>query len=203
MGQVARACDPVPVTAKIRLGLTPDSINAVEVARAIEEAGGAAVTVHGRTARAMFRGRADWERIAEIKPQLERIPLIGNGDLKTPQSVVAAFRDYGVDGVMIGRAALGRPWLFRQAEAALAGEPVPPDPTPDEQRELVLDHCRLMVEQFGPRLGTLRMRKAACRYAQGRHGARTFRAKLGHVDTPDQFVAVVQRHFPRDEADRQ
>ena len=122
---------------------------------------------------------------------------MGNGDLSTPEAVVAAFRDYSVDGVMIGRAALGRPWLFRQAQAAPAGQPVLPDPTLDEQRELVLDHYRLMVEQFGPRLGTLRMRKAACRYAQGRHGARTFRAKLGHVDTPDQFAAVVERHFRR------
>ena len=202
VGRVVRACDPVPVTAKIRLGLAPGSINAIEVARAIEEAGGAAVTVHGRTAQAMLHGRADWDRIAEIKPQLERIPLIGNGDLRTPQSVVAALRNYGVDGVMIGRAALGRPWLFRQARAALAGRPVPADPTLDEQQRLLLDHYRLLVEQHGERLGAILMRKHACQYVQGRRGARAFRAKVSQVDTPQQFVAVVERHFPSEEVDR-
>jgi tRNA-dihydrouridine synthase B len=197
--RVVEACDPVPVTAKIRLGLTPDSINAVEVARAIEEAGGAAVAVHGRTAQAMFRGRADWERIAEIKPQLARIPLIGNGDLNTPQSVVAAFVRYGVDGVMIGRAALGRPWLFRQAQAALAGEPVPPDPTPHQQRRMLLDHYRLLVEQLGEHRATVVMRKYACQCAPGRRGARSFRAKLNAVRTPQQLVEVLERHFPGDQ----
>ena len=202
VGRVVRACGPVPVTAKIRLGLTPDSINAIEVARAIEEAGGAAVTVHGRTAQAMFRGQARWDRIAEIKAQLERIPLVGNGDLKTPQSVVAAFRNYGVDGVMIGRAALGRPWLFRQAQAALAGEPIPADPTLDEQRGLVLEHYRLLVEQHGQRLATILMRKHACQYAQGRRGARSFRAKVSKVQTPEQFAAVMDNYFARSWIDR-
>ena len=106
VARVAAACRPTPVTAKIRLGCTRDTINAIDVAQAIESAGGAAVTVHGRTAEDMFRGSADWDEIARIKPHLSRIPLIGNGDLKTPQSVVEAFARYGVDGVMIGRAAL-------------------------------------------------------------------------------------------------
>lgn len=195
VGRVARACEPVPVTAKIRLGPAPDAINAIEVARAIEEAGGAAVTVHGRTARQMFRGRADWDRIAQIKPHLRRIPLIGNGDLTTPEAVVEAFRQYPVDGVMIGRAALGRPWLFRQAQAALAGEPVPPDPTLDQQRRLLLDHYRLLVDQLGQRKATILMRKYACQYAQGRRGVRAFRAHVSRVTTPEDFVAAVDRYW--------
>jgi len=199
VGRVASACEPVPVTAKIRLGLAPDSVNAIEVARAIEEAGGAAVTVHGRTAQQMFRGRADWERIAQIKPYLRRIPLIGNGDLATPEAVVEAFRQYPVDGVMIGRAALGRPWFFRQAQAALAGEPVPPDPPLDQQRRLLLDHYRLLVDQLGRRKATILMRKYACQYAQGRRGARAFRSHVSRVTTPEDFVAAVDRYFPRDE----
>jgi len=199
VARVARACDPVPVTAKIRLGLTRDTINAIEVARAIEEAGGAAVTVHGRTARDMFRGPADWDQIARIKPHLARMPLVGNGDLKTPQSVVEAFERYAVDGVMIGRAALAKPWLFRQAQAALAGEPVPPDPSLDEQRRLLLDHYRLLVEQFGPRRATVLMRKYAARYAQGCRGSRAFRANAARVTTPEEFFAVVREQFPRGE----
>ncbi|MHC4180760.1 MAG: tRNA dihydrouridine synthase [Planctomycetota bacterium] len=173
VARVVEACAPVPVTAKI-------------------------VTVHGRTAAEKYRGSADWQRIAEIKPHLRRIPLIGNGDLKTPQSVVEAFCRYGVDGVMIGRAALSRPWLFRQVRAALAGQPVPPDPTLAEQRQLLLDHYRLVVEQFGPEKGTILMRRYACRYAHGSSGARTFRSHVSGVSTPEEFAEVVDRFFPPD-----
>jgi tRNA-dihydrouridine synthase B len=200
VARVARACQPVPVTAKIRLGLSRKRINAVEVARAVEEAGGAAVTVHGRTAQDMFRGRADWQAIAEIKPHLRRIPLVGNGDLKTPEDVVEAFARFAVDGVMIGRAALGRPWLFRQAQAALVGQAVPPDPSPDQQRQVLLDHHRMLADRLGERRATILMRKYACQYAQGRRGARTFRARVGRVTTPEEFAAVVGEWFPQDEA---
>jgi len=198
VARVAAACAPTPVTAKIRLGCTRDTINAIDVAQAVESAGGAAVTVHGRTAEDLFRGRADWQEIARIKPHLARIPLIGNGDLRTPQDVVEAMRRYAVDGVMIGRAALSRPWLFRQAQAALLGEPIPPDPTPAEQRQLLLDHYRLVVERFGPVKGTILMRCYACCYGQGRSGARLFRRNITHAATPEEFTAVVERDFPRE-----
>ncbi len=168
--RVVDACRPTPVTAKIRLGCTRDTINAVDVAQAVEGAGGAALTVHGRTAADMFRGTADWHAIAQIKPYLHCIPLIGNGDLRTPQAVVDALRRYDLDGVMIGRAALGHPWLFAQSHAALAGLPIPEDPTLDEQREMLLRHYGLMVERFGAERGTILMRRYACCYAQGRRG---------------------------------
>ncbi|MBN1394703.1 MAG: tRNA-dihydrouridine synthase [Pirellulales bacterium] len=195
--RVAAACRPSPVTAKIRLGRTRDRINAIDVAQAVEGAGGAAVTVHGRTADQMFRGAADWEEIARVKPRLERIPLIGNGDLRTPAAVVEAFERYGVDGAMIGRAALGRPWLFAQAAAALRGEPVPPDPTLDEQRRLLLDHFAMIVEQYGPLKGTVLMRSRACRYGQGRSGACEFRRRISKAATQDAFAAIVEIAFPR------
>ncbi len=198
VARVANACRPVPVTAKIRLGRTRDWINAIDVAQAIEGAGGAAVTVHGRTAEEMFRGSADWDEIARIKPRLNRIPLIGNGDLRTATAVVEAFERYGVDGVMIGRAALSRPWLFAQAAAALRGEPVPPDPTLAEQRQLLLEHFRLVVEQFGPVKGTMLMRCYACRYGQGRGGAREFRRRITRASTPEEFAAIVESGFPRE-----
>ncbi len=197
---VARACAPTPVTAKIRLGACRDTINACDVAQAVEDAGGAALTVHGRTAADMFRGSADWEAISRIKPYLYRIPLIGNGDISTPQDVVEAFRRYDVDGVMIGRAALNRPWLFRQAQAALRGEPIPPDPTLAEQRAVMLDHFRFLTERFGPQQGTVLMRKYACCYANGRPGARAFRANVGKAVTPAEFHDVVEKYFPREEA---
>ncbi len=195
---VAAACRPVPVTAKIRLGCTRDSINAIDVAQAVEAAGGAAVTVHGRTAADLYRGSADWDEIAKIKPHLNRIPLIGNGDLKTPDAAVEAFARYGVDGVMIGRAALSRPWLFSQTAALLRGEPVPGDPTLAEQRQILLDHYRLTVERFGPVKGTVLMRCYACCYGQGRKGARAFRREIARAPGPEEFIAIVERDFPRE-----
>ena len=151
--QVVAACAPTPVTAKIRLGCTRDQINAIDIAQVVEGAGAAALTVHGRTAADMFRGSADWDRIAAIKPYLKRIPLIGNGDLDTPQKVVDAFRRYDVDGVMIARASLAKPWLFRQAAAALRGEPVPPDPTLDRRARATLASLRSHLQSIRRREG--------------------------------------------------
>jgi tRNA-dihydrouridine synthase B len=195
--RVVAACAPTPVTAKIRLGCTRDSINAIEVAQVVEQAGGAALTVHGRTAQDFFSGSADWQRISDIKPHLKRIPLIGNGDLSSVAAVLTAFSRYAVDGVMIARAALNRPWLFRQVQAALAGEPIPPDPTLAEERGLLLHHYQLVCERFGPQKGSILMRKYACCYAQGRPGAREFRTRVSHVSTPAEFCETVERYFPR------
>jgi tRNA-dihydrouridine synthase B len=195
--QVVAACAPTPVTAKIRLGCTRTRINAIEIAQVVEGAGAAALTVHGRTAADMFRGTADWDCISAIKPHLKRIALIGNGDLDSPEKVVEAFRRYDIDGVMIARAALARPWLFRQAAAALRGEPVPPDPTLAEERQLLLHHFALICQRFGETKGTLLMRKYSCCYAQGRAGAREFRSRVAKVNVAADFYEVVERWFPR------
>jgi tRNA-dihydrouridine synthase B len=194
--RVVAACHPTPVTAKIRLGCSRDKINANEVAQVVEGAGAAALTVHGRTAADFFTGSADWDRIAEIKGYLRQIPLIGNGDLDSAEKVVEAFRRYDVDGVMIARACLGRPWLFQQAAAALRGEEIPPDPSLDEQRDCMLRHYDLVVDRFGVEKGTLLMRKYACCYAQGKPGARHFRAHVAKVSSPDEFHGVVKQYFP-------
>ena len=195
--RVVRACEPTPVTAKIRLGCSRNSINAVQIAKVVESSGASALTVHGRTAQDFFRGTADWERISEIKSHLKGIPLIGNGDLDSPQKVLAAFARYDVDGVMIARACLGRPWLFRQVAAALRDEPIPPDPTLEEQRECMLRHYRLVTDRFGMEKGTMLMRRYACCYAQGLRGARNFRSRIGRVTRPDEFREVIKQHFPR------
>ena len=196
--QVVAACAPTPVTAKTRLGCTRDKIVIRDVAQIVEGAGAAALTVHGRTAADMFRGSADWDEIAAIKPHLKRIPLIGNGDLDTPQKVVDAFRRYDVDGVMIARASLNKPWLFQQAAAALRGEPIPPDPTLEEEKRLMLHHFDLVVDRFGEEKAAVLMRKYACCYAQGRRGAREFRKQVVQVNTSAEFLDVVAKHFPQD-----
>ncbi len=196
--QVVAACAPTPVTAKIRLGCTRDQINAIDVAQVVEGAGAAALTVHGRTAADMFSGNADWDRISAIKPHLKRIPLIGNGDLDSAERVVDAFRQYDVDGVMIARAALNKPWLYAQAAAAVRGLPIPPDPTLEQQRELMLHHFALVRERFGDEKASVLMRKYACCYAQGRPGARDFRKYVATIQSPAEFFEVVERYFPRE-----
>jgi tRNA-dihydrouridine synthase B len=195
---VVKACEPTPVTAKIRLGCTRDHKNAVDVAQVVEGAGASALTVHGRTAEDFFKGNADWDEIARIKPHLQSIPLIGNGDLDSAEAVLEAFRRYPVDGVMIARAALGKPWLFAQAKAALLGEPVPPDPTLHAQMQCLLHHFQLVVQRFGETKGTMLMRKYACCYAQGRRGARKFRTYVAKVDSAADFRRIVETCFPRD-----
>jgi tRNA-dihydrouridine synthase B len=195
--QVVAAAAPTPVTAKIRLGCTRDQINAIDVAQVVEGAGAAALTVHGRTAADMFSGSADWDRISAIKPHLRSIPLIGNGDLDSAEKVVAAFRRYAVDGVMIARAALNKPWLYAQAAAAIRGEAVPRDPSLAEQRELLLHHFSLVRQRFGDAKASILMRKYACCYAQGRPGARDFRKHVATIGSPAEFAEVVERCFPR------
>jgi tRNA-dihydrouridine synthase B len=123
--------------------------------------------------------------------------LIGNGDLDTVEKVLSAFHRYRVDGVMIARAALYKPWLFAQVRAALAGEPIPRDLTLAEQRDLLLHHYQLIVTRFGEEKGTILMRKYACCYAQGRPGAREFRTRVSLVATPADFNDVVAKNFPK------
>jgi tRNA-dihydrouridine synthase B len=196
VARTAEACWPTPVTAKIRLGCSPECINAIEVAQAVEEAGAAAITVHGRTAADLYRGEADWEQIARIKPHLKKIPLIGNGDLKTPSAVVRAFERFGVDGIMIGRAGLARPWLFCQAQAAIRGETIPPDPSREEQCDLIREQFRLVVEQHGPEKGCVLMRSMAAPYTRGQPGTKNFRIHLAKISTPEDFYRLMEEEYP-------
>ena len=196
VAQVVRAAAPVPVTAKIRLGWTRDAINAIDVAQAVESAGGAALTVHGRTAQDLYRGEADWDEIARIKPHLKHIPLVGNGDITTPEQAVERLRRYPVDGIMIGRTGLEKPWMFRQIAELLAGETMSPDPLPTEQRGLLLQHFDLVRRQVGTDKAVILMRKYAPCYAKGKRGARQFRTAVCSVKTEDAFRQVVGELFP-------
>ena len=199
VARVARACDPTPTTAKIRLGLTEDSINAVDVAQAVEDAGAAAITVHGRTAAQMYRGLADWDEIANVKTNLRKIPLIGNGDIKSAKEAVERLENYPVDGVMIGRAGLDKPWIFRDIARLLRGWEPEPEPTLLEQRELLLTHFRLVVERFGLEKGVIMMRKFAVHYSKGRPGGRNFRDKICRVSSEQDFLNVVEKDFVTEE----
>jgi tRNA-dihydrouridine synthase B len=202
VGQIVRrvveACEGVPVSAKIRLGCSDSCRTAIEVAQRVEEAGAACLTVHGRVAAQFFKGQADWEAIAAVKRSVSRLPVVGNGDVTSAETAVRRLRESGVDGVMIAREALARPWIFAQVAAVLRGETPPPDPTLAEQREIVLHHYDLVCRRFGVERGTLLMRKFACAYAQGLPGARDFRGRVSRVVTSGEFLEVVRQHFPRD-----
>ena len=194
--RVVEACDGTPVTAKIRLGCADSCRTAVEVAQRIEEAGAACLTVHGRVAAQFFKGQADWEAIAAVKRSVSRLPVVGNGDIDSAETAVTRLRESGVDGVMIAREALAKPWIFAQCAALLRGEQPPPDPTLAEQREIVLHHYDLVCRRFGIPRGTLLMRKFACSYAQGIPGARDFRGRVSRVTTQEEFLEAVQSAFP-------
>lgn len=194
--RVVEACDGVPVSAKIRLGCAETCKTAVEVAQRIEEAGASCLTVHGRVAAQFFSGEADWEAIAEVKRRVSKLPIIGNGDIDSAETAVARLRDHGLDGVMIARESLARPWIFAQTAALLRGESKPPDPSLEEQYELVLHHYDLVCQRFGVDRGTLLMRKFACSYAQGLPGAREFRGRVSRVLSQAEFLEVMRTSFP-------
>jgi tRNA-dihydrouridine synthase B len=175
----------VPVTAKIRIGWDQQSVNAVEVARILEDCGMAAVAVHGRTRAQGYGGEADWEVIDAVARAV-RIPVIGNGDLASGADVARRKRETAVSGVMIGRAAMQHPWIFREAKHFLETGEVPP-PVPAEERwELVLRHCRLAVEsrRYGDERQTLTaMRSRLMAYCKGFPGARELRQRLCRVSS--------------------
>ncbi|MCX7846615.1 MAG: tRNA dihydrouridine synthase DusB [bacterium] len=194
---IVRACVravSVPVTVKIRAGWDERSRNAVEFARRMADAGAAAIAVHARTRAQGYSGRADWGLIAEVV-QAVPVPVIGNGDVVDGPSARALLEQTGCAGVMIGRAAVGAPWLFRAVEQYLAtGEEVA-DPGPRERGELALRHFRYLCELYGERTACLHIRRIACGYARGLPGAREFRTRVVQVASAAEVRAVIEEFF--------
>lgn len=186
---VARAV-PVPVTVKMRKGWDSAHVNAVEMARIAEANGAAAVTVHGRTRAQQYAPSADWSIIAAVKTAV-RVPVIGNGDVDSPQAARAMFEQTGCDLVMIGRAALGRPWLFAQVEAGLAGREIPPAPTPAQRMEVLLTHAHLLCAAKGEHVAMRELRKHAAWYMKGLRGAAGLRAAAGSLAAMEDLRGLV------------
>ncbi|MDR0522597.1 MAG: tRNA-dihydrouridine synthase [Planctomycetaceae bacterium] len=193
--KVVSAAAPVPVTAKIRLGRTRDTLNAVEVASAVESAGAAGITVHGRTAADMYRGKADWEEIAKVKTALKKIPLIGNGDICTAEEGVFRLRNYPVDGIMIGRGSIARPWIFRQIRQLLREEPVDPEPAGKDIAAMIIRQFTALRRQFQEHTALALIRKTVCHYAAGQSGARKFRNDICSVKDTETFFRLTARFF--------
>ncbi|MDE7232931.1 MAG: tRNA dihydrouridine synthase DusB [Lachnospiraceae bacterium] len=166
-----------PVTVKIRKGFDEAHINAVEMAKIAEEAGAAAIAVHGRTREQYYSGEADWEIIARVKEAVS-IPVIGNGDVTDGESARRLLQETGCDGVMIGRAARGNPWLFRHIAAWLEDGTVLPEPSLEEKKEMILRHAHLQLEIKGEYTGVREMRKHFSWYTAGMPGSARLRQSI-------------------------
>jgi tRNA-dihydrouridine synthase B len=188
----------VPVTLKIRTGWAPDQRNAVSIARIAEDSGIRAIAVHGRTRACRFNGAAEYETIVAVK-QAVRIPVIANGDIDSAAKAVAVLHATGADGVMIGRAAQGRPWIFREIAALLAGRAEPP-PGPGEVRDIMLGHLRDLYEFYGPEPGVRIARKHIGWYCTGRPHAQAFRGSVMQASAADEQFELVRNYFDALEA---
>ncbi len=183
---------PVPVTAKIRKGYSREESNAVEVALACQEGGAAAITVHGRTRDQMYAPPVDWNIIRQVKQALS-IPVIGNGDVTSPETAAALYEETGCDLVMVGRGALGAPWLFAQIEAFLTHGTRLPDPSLSRRMVLLRRHAEYAVRFKGERVAMREMRKHAAWYVRGIRGAASLRCLAGTLSTMEDLEYFCRR----------
>ncbi len=179
-----------PVTVKIRAGWDDDSKNAVEVALAAESAGAAMVAVHGRTREQFYSGHADWSIIADVKHAL-KVPVAGNGDVVDFESAKAMADQTGCDFIMIGRGALGNPWIFRDLNAAWRGEEVPQPPTKEDKKAMMLRHFNDTLELKGEYAAVREMRKHVGWYLKGVHGAAAFRGKVNQITDAEELRKAI------------
>ncbi|MBQ7516048.1 MAG: tRNA dihydrouridine synthase DusB [Schwartzia sp.] len=180
----------LPLTVKIRAGWDADHVNAVEMARRAEDAGVDAIAVHGRTREQYYSGRADWDIIARVKAAV-RIPVIANGDIRTTQDLARVFRETGCDGVMIGRAAQGNPWIFHRFKEFLEKGTEPPPPTIHERGALLLRHLDMLIAFKGDYIGSREMRKHATWYTRGLIGGAALREAFNRAESREDFAAIV------------
>lgn len=181
-----------PVTVKFRKGWDDDHVNAVDFARRMEDAGAAAITVHGRTRQAFYSGEADWEIIARVK-QAVSIPVIGNGDIFTAPQALERMRQSGVDGIMVARGAQGNPWIFRDILALLQGRPLPPAPSGAEKLSVALEHAQMLCKLRGERVAIPALRKHMCSYLKGTHGVGAAREAVCHAESYSRLEEIMSR----------
>jgi len=181
----------LPVTIKTRLGWDDKTKNILEVAERMQDAGVQAITIHGRTRMQLYTGNADWSLIAKVKenPRIN-IPIFGNGDIDTPQKALEYKNRYGVDGIMIGRAAIGYPWIFREIKHFFATGEIMPPPTLEERLYACKKHLYGSIQWKGEKLGILEMRRHYASYLRGLPNVKEFRYKLVRRETPAELEEV-------------
>ena len=180
-----------PVTVKIRAGWDAENINAVEVAHAVSAAGASAIAVHGRTREQYYSGRADWSVIAAVKKAVD-IPVIGNGDVTDAASGLRMMEETGCDFVMVGRDALGNPWIFTALNAAWRGEPLPPPPAKEDKRQMMLRHFNDVLDLKGEYVAVREMRKHVGWYLKGVPGAAAFRGRINQINSAEELRKAIR-----------
>ncbi len=181
-----------PVTVKTRLGWDERSINIIEVAERLQDIGVQAITIHARTRKQMYKGEADWSWIAKVKenPRMH-IPIFGNGDVDSPQKALEYRHRYGVDGIMIGRASIGYPWIFREIKHYFATGVLLPAPTVQERVQAARQHLQHSIEWKGEKLGVVEMRRHYANYFRGFPNIKPYRAQLVTLHEPTALFAVL------------
>ncbi|MGD9495848.1 MAG: tRNA dihydrouridine synthase DusB [Armatimonadota bacterium] len=190
----AVAAASVPVTIKMRAGLVAGDDSYLELARRAQDVGAAAVALHARSAGQAFSGKADWGEIARLVAAVD-VPVIGGGDISTPQDAPRMMRETGCAAVMVARGAWGRPWFFGQASAALRGEPIPPDPPPGQRLAVALLHAQMLVLDLDERIAMHQMRMQMHHYVRGLPRARELCGVVARVHTLDELRAVVHQYL--------
>ncbi|MBR2798824.1 MAG: tRNA dihydrouridine synthase DusB [Clostridia bacterium] len=199
LGAVVRAlaeATSLPVTVKIRAGWDSQSVNAPEVARICEDNGAVAVAVHARTREQQYAGRADWGVIRAVKRAVS-VPVFGNGDVRCGDDALRMMDETGCDAVIVGRAAQGNPWIFREIAAAMRGEQVPP-PTPAERVNMAARHFELERQLYGEKLAVLQMRKHIAWYVHGMKGASRFRDHINQMNSAEDVLAALKTYAQSD-----
>jgi len=189
----------LPVTVKTRLGWDENSKNIVDIAERLQDVGIAALTIHGRTRNQFYTGVADWTLIGEVKnnPRMV-IPIIGNGDIKDPVSALNAITNFGVDGLMIGRAAIGNPWIFQNIRHYLETGETLQSPTVNERAMLCKRHLEMSVQWKGERTAVLEMRKHYCTYFKGLQNFKPFRMQLVSVYKAEEVYDIIEKIMQTD-----
>lgn len=182
-----------PITVKMRTGWDCDHILAVENALAAEEGGASMVAVHGRTRKQLYEGHADWEILKDVADHLTKIPFVGNGDVRTPQDAKKMLDEVGADAVMIGRAALGNPWIVKQTVYYLETGEILAEPTPDEKIKVAKEHLHKLVKVKGEKMGPREFRSQAAYYIKGIPRAARTKAALNSADTEEEMIEIFDK----------